>query len=394
MKLALVILHADPARGGAEHYTIDLAAALVARGHEVSLLATSFANVPPGVKSIPLNASGWSRKASYLHALDALDSHLDRTRYDIIHAMLPVHRCDLYHPHAGLATAAILEKPFTTLFNPRRAAMAKIERHLLYAPHPPRVLCLSEYIKRAVKKHYPLNDAHLPILFNAVDIKRFAPRPKEPKSDRSIALMIAHDFERKGLKEAIAAMAKVDSKLTLRVVGKQPTAAYERLANRLGVRDRIDFAGPTSDPVSEYAKADFFVLPTKHDPCSLVVLEALAMGLPVISTHFNGACEIMTEGMHGFILGDPSDVTALTQAMQKMLDSELRKRMSAACIDLRPKLSYEHHLDRLTQIYGQSAVQSRAPKPSTPSPSTLGEGRGEGSSATTNGSAVVKEPPP
>src|SRR5439155_7596627 len=79
---------------------------------------------------------------------------------------------------------------------------------------------------------------------------------------------------------------------------------------------RVSFAGAVADPRPFYRDADFFVLPTKHDPCSLVVLEALAMGLPVISTKFNGACEIMTDGVHGYVLDDPADVNALAAAMR------------------------------------------------------------------------------
>ena len=97
--------------------------------------------------------------------------------------------------------------------------------------------------------------------------------------------------------------------------------------------------------------ADFFVLPTKHDPCSLVVLEALAMGLPVVSTVYNGATEIMTDGVHGYVLPDPSDVDALAGAMRKMLDPDRRAQMSRACLELRPQLSYDTHLDRLLGIY-------------------------------------------
>jgi UDP-glucose:(heptosyl)LPS alpha-1,3-glucosyltransferase len=107
-----------------------------------------------------------------------------------------------------------------------------------------------------------------------------------------------------------------------------------------------------------YTQSDFFVLPTKHDPCSLVVLEALAMGLPVITTRFNGACEIMTHGVHGYILEDPNNVQALAEAMRKMLDPQRRAEISEACLELRPKLSYQHHLDQLLAIY-QAIVHAR-----------------------------------
>src|SRR5205814_2387771 len=126
----------------------------------------------------------------------------------------------------------------------------------------------------------------------------------------------------------------------LTVVGKGDSLPYQRLARGLRVDSFITFEGPVSDPVRYYRTADFFVLPTKHDPCSLVVLEALAMGLPVISTVFNGACEIMSDGVHGLVLPDPRDTRAIAEAMKKMLDPQRRAAMAKACLELRPKLSY------------------------------------------------------
>lgn len=364
MKVALVILHADPARGGAERYTVDLASALATRGIDVSLLATSFGSIPDGAKKVEISGRAFTRWGQYRAMLDSLEAHLDRNRYDIVHAMLPVRHCDLYHPHSGLAKVAVAEDRLSAFFTPRRPAMAAVEDRLLFAPHPPRVLCLSQYVKQSVRRHYPLGDAHLPVLFNAVDTHRFSPGTKTAsRGEKIVALMIAQDFLRKGLREAILALAEVkDPRLTLRVVGKQSPGAYQRLAARAGVADRVDFAGPTNDPVSEYRNADFFVLPTRHDPCSLVVLESLACGLPVISTRFNGACEVMTDGIHGRVLPDPNDIPALAGAMKQLLDSTAREQMSAACSELRPVLSYEHHLNRLVQIYEQSAVQSARPR--------------------------------
>ncbi|MBC8108482.1 MAG: glycosyltransferase family 4 protein [Anaerolineae bacterium] len=360
MRIALVILHADPGRGGAERYTIDLAAALTRAGHRVSLLATSFAQVPPGVPEVKLNAPGATRKSRYRRMLDSLDKDLHQTSYDIVHAMLPVSRCDVYHPHAGLAVAAIEERKLQAILNTRRRAFASVERELIEEKRPV-VVALSDYVKRAIQKHYPMLGDRLMVLFNAVDTDRF--HPEAPASRDSVrALTIAQDFQRKGLAQTIEALAQVrDARLRLTVVGKQSPELYQKLSAACGVADRITFAGATSDTRPFYRDADFFVLPTKHDPCSLVVLEALAMGLPVISTKFNGACEIMTDGVHGFVLDDPDDVKALADRMKRMLDPHLRAQMSAACLELRPKLAYEHHLASLLSIY-QRAIANRLAK--------------------------------
>jgi UDP-glucose:(heptosyl)LPS alpha-1,3-glucosyltransferase len=366
VRIGLVILHADPARGGAERYTVDLAAALTKRGHHVSLLASSFSDPITGVSEVTIAATGATRLGKYRRFLNHLDEHLTATKYDIVHAMLPVRRCDLYHPHAGIAAEALTKG--NVWFNPRRRAMADVEHQLLMDERGPVVLCLSEYIKRFVTKHYPLPVERMQTLFNAVDLERFVPAPKNPQRERScmagpyfevrsddvLALMIAQDFERKGLAPAIEALARVDEdRLKLVVVGGDEAIRYSSLATNLGVYLHMRFTGRIADPRPFYSAADFFVLPTKHDPCSLVVLEALAMGLPVISTKFNGACEIMTDGVHGYVLDDPNDLDALAGAMRKMMDPARRDAMSKACLELRPRLSYEHHLDQLEAIYSK-----------------------------------------
>ena len=382
MKIALVILHADAARGGAERYTVDLAEGLRRRGHQVSLLASSLTPDLQSPQNVQLPAAGASRDGRYLRFLDRLDRHLATTQYQIVHAMLPVRRCDIYHPHAGIAAAAVAhghlkyEGAFqqvvsrvATRLNRRRQRFAEVERTLLTGDKPPMVLCLSNYVRRSLAEHYTLPDSRLATLFNAVDLARFDPaaRPEARAAERQrlgidphkiVALLLANDFERKGLREAIRATAKVrDARLTLLVAGKQIPKPYRALATKEGV-EQIVFAGSTTDPAALYQAADFFLLPTRHDPCSLVVLEALAMGLPVISTVHNGACEIMTDGQEGLVLADPADIITLADAIRTMLDPDRRARMSAACKALRPRLAYDHHLDALGAIYRRAAEAS------------------------------------
>jgi UDP-glucose:(heptosyl)LPS alpha-1,3-glucosyltransferase len=133
------------------------------------------------------------------------------------------------------------------------------------------------------------------------------------------------------------------------------------MAAAAGVTEQVCFAGATDDPYAFYQAADFFVLPTRHDPCSLVVLEALAMGVPVISTIFNGACEIMPAGHAGTVLEDPTDLPALAAAMRNMLDPLQRRRLADQCLALRPALSQQTHLDKLEHLY-QSLASAKPVK--------------------------------
>lgn len=379
MHIALVTKRTDPARGGAERYTVDLANALVREGHVVSMLATELGHTPPAVQRVPLAARGLTGARRYTSLLDSLDRHLEDARYDIVHAMLPVRHCDVYHPHAGLFRAnAAGDSILTRVTNRRRQRLAEVERSLLERPNPPMVLCLSEYVRRSVHAWYTLSDDRLPILFNAVDLAKFDPAASAVSRDEArrsfgirpgqcVALFVGHDFERKGLREAVLATADLvrganappASHLVLLVAGRAHATHYTALARQLGVGDHVVLAGHVDDAYRLYRAADFLVLPTRHDPCSLVVLEALAMGVPVISTRRNGACEIMDDGTHGFVLADPADVGALRAAMGQLLDPDRRAAMGRACLQLRPRLSYDRHLETLVSIY-QSVAASRA----------------------------------
>ena len=363
--------------GGAERYTLDLAGSLVERGHDVSILASSFQAADTAGRRVLLPATAATRTGQYLRFLDSLDSQLDRVKYDVVHAMLPVRRCDVYHPHAGIAADAVaaghLNKSGATRqaiawvgnrVNARRRRFAAVEWELLNSRQPPVVLCLSRLIQALVSERYPaLPKEKLVALFNGIDIRKFDPsihrnarqlvRTQFNMAESSIVgLMLAQDFERKGLAQAIEALALVQNANTVLLVGGKPDPSkYQRLAVACGVRDRVVFAGPVANPAAFYQAADFFVLPTRFDPCSLVVLEALAMGLPVISTAKNGACEIMQDGIHGRVLTDPDNVEALTRSLEAMEDSGRRAAMSDACLQLRPLLSQQTHLDQLEQVY-------------------------------------------
>src|SRR5208282_5286229 len=94
VNIALVIFSADPARGGAERYTAELAAGLAKRGHQIDLIAARIGPPIVGVQAVHLPSRAATRAGEYQKFLAALDRHLETKSYDIVHAMLPVRRCD------------------------------------------------------------------------------------------------------------------------------------------------------------------------------------------------------------------------------------------------------------------------------------------------------------
>jgi UDP-glucose:(heptosyl)LPS alpha-1,3-glucosyltransferase len=225
----------------------------------------------------------------------------------------------------------------------------------------PLTLTLSAVVENELRACYPDLPADATArLFNGVDLSRFA--PEGPAADRAaldlspddvLALFVSNNFKLKGLAEAIEALAQAaDPRLKLAVVGVAEQRPYRNLAERLDVADRVRWLGGRRDLPELYRAADALVLPTYRDSCSLVVLEALACGLPVISTRQNGATEVMTDGEHGWILDEPGD-PRLAETLRKVTDSQVRARLRRACVELRPVLSWEHHLETLLGLYGR-----------------------------------------
>ena len=381
MKIALLIQNADRRNGGAEGYTLDLARWLTARGHQVTVIAeqgpaaVAEGALAAGFKCMYLGANGryrWTRLKDFLERLKDVYAH---GAYDIVHAMLPVWRCDVYQPHAGLATdlwltghmkyRRALVRRWARRFNrwnPKRRGLARIERELM--GHRPWVLCFSQAMRGFAREQFALPEERLVTLMNGIDLARFDPalgaRSRDAirgewhiQADQRLALLVGNNWKLKGVSEAIAALARLpDRRMVLMLVGRGDPEAFRKLAEKLNVAGRVQFVGSVSDPRPYYGAADFLLLPTKRDTCSLVVLEALAMGLPVVTTRQNGASDLVEDGKQGIIV-EHGDAPGLSEALDAMLDGERLRDMSRAALALRERLSFDHHAQRVEEVYGQ-----------------------------------------
>lgn len=119
--------------------------------------------------------------------------------------------------------------------------------------------------------------------------------------------------------------------LHLLVAGTDAVAPFREMANRLNVSTRFHCAPPQRDVMDFFAAADLYVSPSSEDSFGLPVLEAMACGLPVITSMFAGVAELITNETDGFILRDPSDPQALAQLLERRyVDESLRNRISEA----------------------------------------------------------------
>ena len=318
MKIALIIQNGDRRRGGAEQYTLDLARSLAARGHAVTVVAekgpqeVAESAAAAGFKCVYLGAKGalrWPRLQDFLKRVKAL---YEGGAYEVVHAMLPVWRCDVYQPHSGLAAELVaaghmkhpgrVVQQFSRVanhMNLKRVGLARLEEQMMRPVDGavPWILCSSSQMEAFARRQFPgVPDSHLVSMMNGIDLAYFDPAHgagsrqaiREEwgiEKGQRLGVLVGNNWKLKGVREAIEALALAnDPRLVVMIVGREEAAGYQKLAGRLGVGERVKFVGRVGDLRTVYGAADFMLLPTRRDTCSLVVLEGLAMGLPVITT--------------------------------------------------------------------------------------------------------------
>jgi UDP-glucose:(heptosyl)LPS alpha-1,3-glucosyltransferase len=179
------------------------------------------------------------------------------------------------------------------------------------------------------------------------------------KPDEVVGLFVAMNYRLKGLAQLLDAFALVP-RGKLVVVGNPKFARYQRQAQRLGIADRVVFLGHRGETRDCYFAADYLVHPTFYDPCSLVALEALACGLPVITSRYNGAAELLSPPADGLVIANPHDASELATAMSRMLDREYLSSATAAARATAAKWTFEQHYQALLDVFCEVRQIKRA----------------------------------
>jgi UDP-glucose:(heptosyl)LPS alpha-1,3-glucosyltransferase len=297
-------------------------------------------------------------RAVAAHAFDLVQSHERIACCDIYRAGDGVHAQWLDNRRRALGVWARLG----IALNPYHAYVLRAERLLFSSRRLRAVICNSRMVAAEIRARFGVPEALLHVIYNGVDLDAFHPRLRERHRAAMRArlgfadtdmlyLMVGSGFERKGVPQLLEAFTRLRAEnARLLIVGAdRRTRALRRRAAALGVGDRVVFAGPQRDVEPWYGAADCFVLPTLYDPFPNAALEAMAAGLPVITSASCGAAELIEEGQSGFVC-DALDVGALAGRMRDMDPASARsmgERARAAVAGLGSAAM----ADRLVQLY-------------------------------------------
>jgi UDP-glucose:(heptosyl)LPS alpha-1,3-glucosyltransferase len=336
MKVGLIKQRYTAQGGGSERYTNGLIAQLLARGHEVQVLAARWdptaASTGVTLRRVPVTqAPSFARTLSFAlncrRVVEQVDCDLvlsiERTiRQDICRAGGGCHREWLIQRRRYRAGVG------RNLFwlNPLHVALLWIERRS-YSPQNTRAIIANSHRgKEEIIRHYGFPAERIHVIHNGTDCERFKPGPRKPDSAETVLVFAGSGFERKGLEFAVRALARLPASVRLEVAGKGNPSAYQRVAKNLGVAGRVRFLGSAARMEEVYGRSDILVHPAIYEPFSNTCLEAMACGLPVVTSRINGASEIVRPGENGNVVEDPADIPELAAAIRFFLDRAVRAK--------------------------------------------------------------------
>ena len=329
-------------RGGIERCVLEAVNFLAGSGHEVHLYTSEWdaerlnKNVVVEVISLPLRGS-LPRLLTY-----ALRSK--RAMADLppgtVHAAFGVQS-----PPGGVMWVPSVHKAWLEASRTQRdwrgrlkqkanlnhPALLKLEREYFAGRHYRKLLALTDQVKLDLMRFYGVPDSDIAVLPNGYSPTEFnTRRASEHRSEmrqrlgyqdgQKVVIFVANELERKGFGPLLRAIAQLDDPIvSLLAVGRLNPQAYADEIRRLNMSSRVQFTGPSNDVATYYAAADVFALPTQYEAWGLVIVEALACGLPVLTSRLAGAARTVREGETGFLLDNPNDPAEIAAKLRPLL---------------------------------------------------------------------------
>ena len=357
--------------GGAEQFVQGYIHQLAETGHDIHIFANQWtpSNHPNihlhHVPSFKLNAflrtlsfAWFSARAVGRESFDIIQSHEKTWKQDVYRAGDGCHREWLEQKKRFLPAL----KRFSLSFNPFHRLILKLEKNMFESGQCQRFIAISKMVKNDILKHYHCSQENILVVYNGVDLKRFNPENKNRHrqsvrkelgipENSIVILFVGSGFERKGLKYLLQATQYLRAEdWWLVIMGKGKWNQYLQFVPE-NFRSRIIHKEPVPEIEKYYSAADIFVLPSIYEPFGNANLEALATGLPVITTRYCGAADIIQNKLNGLILENPESPKEVADNINILFDPVIRQSMSQNARTLAENFPPEKNTREMLKTY-------------------------------------------
>ena len=371
---------------GQGRVNLEIAAEAFRQGHEVVVMAEQVSGLPDELceRAVVLPPPSWLPGRLLRDQLFAWRTRSalrrDRVGYDVVLAngFSTWAKCDINAVHFVHASwLGSIHHPWK-LRRSARSFYARVynglnvvlERHAFRRSR--RLVAVSQSVASDVKRQLPAST--ISVILNGVDLAEFSPGPADRRSlglpDGVRLALFAGDLKspRKNLETVLRALPMVPG-LHLAVAGPHVGTPYPGLAEKLAVEERVHFLGFRRDMPALMRAADLFVFPSRYEACSLVLLEALASGVPVVTTRSAGGSELISEEV-GVVLDHADDGQALADTLLTLIaDDDRRKTMARSARGLAERHSWRLTASKYIDLLLQTAQNA---------PATIQDARGDG----------------
>lgn len=367
MKIAIIRQRYNP-YGGAERFVSRALAALSKqRTVTLHLIARKWEAIE-GIQfhsCNPFYLGRLTRDSGFAYFACKMAQKLD---VDLIQSHERLCCCDIYRAGDGVHREWLRQRSrqlnglarILLQLNPYHLYIKIAERKMFESQRLRAVICNSQMVKNEILDNFRIDAQKIHVIPNGIDAQTFHPDLKRQRSayrqerqiseDATVYLFVGSGYLRKGLQQTIKAFARLPQGF-LAVVGyDKHEERYRTLAKQLKIEERVLFFGSQNDVKPFYALADAFVLPTLYDPFPNAVLEAMACGLPVITSTKSGAAEILTQGSSGFVC-DALDVEMIADYMQQLSEPNQANTMGLAARRSAERHDWQIIGDSLTHLY-------------------------------------------
>ena len=374
LKIALVA-HGIHFRGGMERAFAELARALC-REHDVHLFAAEVGDVPTDQVTIhPISVREKPILVKFLQFYAKSSRLLQNENFDIVHTIggitarqnvVTAQYCQSAWGHA-LAQEPGAAEGISSYHRFMWRLTGYFEKQAVSSAHTKIVIANSERTKADLQKFYGTDPGKIQVVYNGVDPVRFTPenaryraeiRKRYAIAETDFVLLFVGEYRRKGLANVIRALRQLNAPhVHLLAVGAGDQAYYTALAAQSGVPAQVTLAGPACDIERIFGAVDAFVFPTFYEPFGMVITEAMASGLPVITSRSAGAAEFIENGATGFLLDNPGDVKELTEKLKIMLSlGSLRANFGSKARQSIVHYDWQKVADETLKLYQQISL--------------------------------------
>jgi UDP-glucose:(heptosyl)LPS alpha-1,3-glucosyltransferase len=377
MRIGVVVDEFDPARGGMEEWCRQFVVALAQRGHELHLVSQRF-----GAMTLPGRVARHllPRAKNRIAFSESAERQVQSLELDVVHDMGAGWCCDVFQPHGGSYYAWLarrldmhpawygaIKRSVDGWLPRQRDSLRHCRRQFERSQQAGKTfIALSNAVANDFVDYHQVRPEQIAVVYNGVDCKRYSPghraahrdavRRQLGLRDETVLLLLAtHNFRLKGVPELLKIVARLVANgrpVHVAIVGRGRITYWRRVAARLGVNDHATFVGEVSNMIPYYAAADAYVHPTYYDQCSLVILEAAASGLPIVTTrHYNGTAEMFREGEEILTVHDPRDADALYECIDALFDERTRTRLGIGARKVAERHPFERNVAEIFGLY-------------------------------------------